>query len=372
MKILHVGLLKGGVDAYFRIILSHIGCDFDFVAVRGAYDGYMPYVRNGQEIKTYRTVARRSLNPLRDAWALLQVLWIIVKERPDLIHCHSAKGGVIGRTAAFLTGKRCVYTPHAFSFFAAKSERMKRLYLWIERHTRFHSCLIACSGTEQTLAVRQVGYPEQKAFLWNNSIPDVDAEMIEYPDGLADDEQYIVTIARPSYQKNPLMMVEIMSKVHKVLPEMKFYLLGSGNNVYAPLRDEMKAAIREYGLESVCRMLPWLPHREALGYLKYARLYLTTSLYEGLPIAVLEAMAFGKAVIASDVVGNRDCVQDGVNGLLIPMDSSSFADAVCELLEDDERRSRMGRNARKLFETEFMVGQRIRRLEEIYTAVYQA
>ena len=372
MKILHVGPLKGGIDAYFRIILSHIGCDFDFVAVRGADDGDRPYVRNGQEIKTYRIVTHRALNPLRDVWALLQVIWIIRKEHPDLIHCHSAKGGVIGRMAAFLTGKKCVYTPHAFSFFAAKSERMKRLYLWIERHTKFHSCLIACSKTERMLAIRQVDYPEKKVFLWNNSIPDVNVDMIEYPNRLADDEQYIVTIARPSYQKNTLMMVEIMNKVHKVLPRLKFYLLGAGDNVYAPLQDEMKELIRKYGLESVCKLLPWLPHKDALGYLKYAQLYLTTSLYEGLPIAVLEAMALGKAIVASDVVGNRDCVQNGVNGMLIPMESSSFADTICELLKDEDRRALMGKNARKLFETEFMVEQRIQQLESIYTKVYNA
>jgi glycosyltransferase involved in cell wall biosynthesis len=168
------------------------------------------------------------------------------------------------------------------------------------------------------------------------------------------------------------MMVEIMNKVHKVLPRLKFYLLGAGDNVYAPLQNEMKELIRKYGLESVCKMLPWLPHKDALGYLKYAQLYLTTSLYEGLPIAVLEAMALGKAIVASDVVGNRDCVQNGVNGMLIPMESSSFADTICELLKDEDRRALMGKNARKLFETEFMVEQRIQQLESIYTKVYNA
>jgi glycosyltransferase involved in cell wall biosynthesis len=222
------------------------------------------------------------------------------------------------------------------------------------------------------LAIRQVDYPEKKVFLWNNSIPDVNVDMIEYPNGLADDEQYIVTIARPSYQKNTLMMVEIMNKVHKVLPRLKFYLLGAGDNVYAPLQNEMKELIRKYDLESVCKMLPWLPHKDALGYLKYAQLYLTTSLYEGLPIAVLEAMSLGKAIVASDVVGNRDCVQDGLNGMLMPMESESFADTICELLKDEDRRALMGKNARKLFETEFMVEQRIQQLESIYTKIYHA
>lgn len=369
MKILHVGPLKGGVDAFFRIILANIGDGFEFVVINGADDECKPYVRNNHIIQSYRIVANRSLNPIRDAWALLQVIWIIWKVNPDMVHCHSAKGGVIGRTAAFLTGKKCVYTPHAFSFFAANSQRLKKIYLWIEKWTRFRSWLIGCSETERMLGVQQVGYSEEKAFRWNNSIPEVHTEEIKRPLGLSSDEKYIVTIARPSYQKNTLMMVEIMNKIHQICPDLKLYLLGAGDNVYAPMLDEMKVSVRKYGLSHVIHILPWLPHEEALGYIKYAQLYLTTSQYEGLPISVLEAMALGKAIVASDVVGNRDCIKDGYSGILLPLDVDRFVDKIVNLLNKQEEMVKLGRQARASFESDFFIEKQIGGLEAIYSHI---
>lgn len=372
MKILHIGPLKGGVDAYFRIILTHVSDDFEFVAISGADDEGEPYVRKGRQIPSYTIAARRSLNPFRDALALIQIIIAIHKEKPAIIHCHSAKGGVLGRTAAFLTGKKCVYTPHAFSFFAAKFQRMKKLYLWIEKWTKFHSWLIGCSETERMLGIQQVGYAAQKSFQWNNSIPEVHAEEIMRPEGLSQDEKYIVTIARPSHQKNTLMMVEIMNKVHQACPDMKFYLLGAGDNVYAPMLDVMKESVKKAGLEHVIRILPWLPHEEALGYLKYAQLYLTTSRYEGLPISVLEAMALGKTIVASDVIGNRDCIKDGYSGILLPLDVDRFASKIVELLQSKDEMKRIGSQARRCFETDFFIEKQMPKLEDIYTQIYNA
>ena len=283
------------------------------------------------------------------------------------MHCHSAKGGVIGRFAAFLTGRKSVYTAHAFSFLSAESSKKQKIFLMLEKIARLNSVLIGCAESEKDLAVEKVGYTEKNAFAWNNAISNITPKDIEEPQGLKQGEKFIVSIGRPSYQKNPLLMVETMKRVHDKHPDVKFYLVGVG--FYSPMLEDTKALITKYGLDDCFIMVPWLSRAETLGYLKHAMFYLTTSLYEGLPIAVLEALALGKAVISSYVLGNRDCVKDGCNGYLLPMDADAFAEKCCELIENEDLRNKLGTNSYTYFEESFLIDKRIGELENLYKKI---
>ena len=364
MKILHIGNLKSGIDTYVRNTVALASDDFEFVIVNGADDKNEPYMRHGKPLKQYTIDMYRKLNPWMDMRAVVQAMRVIRKEKPDLVHCHSAKGGVIGRFAAVLTGRKSAYTAHAFSFLSAKSAKKQRVFLLLEKMARLNSVLIGCSDSERDLAVEKVGYRPDKAFTWSNAIPAIKLEDIVEPNGLNPNERFVISIGRPSYQKNPLLMVEIMKRVHGKHPDVKFYLIGVG--FYSPMLDETKALVNKYGLDDFFVLVPWLSHVETLGYLRYAKVYLTTSLYEGLPIAVLEAMAMGKAIVSSDVIGNRDCVKDGKNGVLLPMDADKMADAICRLLEDEALRRNMGEASLRLFEKDFLIDNRIGDLESIY------
>lgn len=177
-------------------------------------------------------------------------------------------------------------------------------------------------------------------------------------------DKYVCYIGRPSYQKNPLFLVEVAKDVHILHPEVKFDLLGVG--YYSPELDSMKAKIAEYDLEEVISLFPWLDHKETLDHVKNSLFYLTVARYEGLPLAVIEAMSLGKAIVASDVVGNKDCVKDGYNGRLMPLEKDIFVKAICELVEDEAKRDLYGKNSRILFEQKFLITNRIQELEAIY------
>ncbi len=367
MKVLHIGNLKTGVDVCVRNIITYASTDFDFVVVNGADDRNEPYVRKDCNVRSYQICMFRALNPLNDIKALIQAIRIIKREKPDLVHCHSAKGGVIGRFAAFMTFRKSVYTPHAFSFLSAEKEWKSLVYRFYERFARLNSYLIGCSESERLMAIQQVGYSEQKAFSWTNSIPKINADNIVRPQNIDEDDNYIVTIARPCYQKNPMLMLEIMRQLHERYPHIKLYVVGA--DFYSPLQNEMQRMIKEYGMQETIKILPWVSHEEALGYLKYSLFYLSTSIYEGLPIAVLEAMALGKAIVASDVIGNRDCVKDCYNGRLLPMDADIFAKECCKLIEDKVLRIRMEENSFSLFGEKFLIEKRIGELETLYRKI---
>lgn len=140
------------------------------------------------------------------------------------------------------------------------------------------------------------------------------------------ENNYIVTIGRPSYQKNPFFLVDVIKGVHEQHPEALFYLLGVG--YYSPDLEKMTKKINEYGLENTIILKDWLDHDTTLQYVKKSILYLTVSKYEGLPLAVVEAMALGKCIVASRVVGNVDCVRDGYNGKVLELDVQIFVDTI--------------------------------------------
>lgn len=383
MKILHIGNLKSGIDTYVRNTVALASDKFEFVIVNGADDNSKPYMRHGKQVKTYSIDMYRALNPVKDMKAVMQAIKIIKKEKPDLVHCHSAKGGVIGRFAAFFTGTKVVYTAHAFSFLSAESAKKKQVFLLLEKIAKLNSYLLACSGSERELGIKVVGFKEKKAFAWNNAVPDADKgltrisqvsqissqknETSDLPVPKAG-ERYITSIGRPSYQKNPLFMVEVAHGIHLKHPDIKFYLLGVG--FYSPMLEDMKKLIHQYDMDDTFYLLPWLSHEETLKYVKGSMLYFMTSLYEGLPISVIEAMSLGKAIVASDVLGNKDCVRDGYNGYLLPLKEEVFVEKMNDLIENDEKRKEMEKNSRSYFETDFFIDNRIKALEDIYTEIY--
>lgn len=383
MKILHIGNLKSGIDTYVRNTVALASDKFEFVIVNGADDNSKPYMRHGIQVKTYSIDMYRALNPVKDMKAVMQAIKIIKKEKPDLVHCHSAKGGVIGRFAAFFTGTKVVYTAHAFSFLSAESAKKKQVFLLLEKIAKLNSYLLACSGSERELGIKVVGFKEKKAFAWNNAVPDADKGLtrisqisrIPSQNNEASDlpvpkegERYITSIGRPSYQKNPLFMVEVAHGIHLKHPDIKFYLLGVG--FYSPMLEDMKKLIHQYDMDDTFYLLPWLSHEETLKYVKGSLLYFMTSLYEGLPISVIEAMSLGKAIVASDVLGNKDCVKDGYNGYLLPLKEEVFVEKMNDLIENDEKRKEMEKNSRSYFESDFFIDNRIKALEDIYTEVY--
>lgn len=361
MKVLHVGQMIGGLGVYIRNTVTYISDEFEFVIVHGETDNSKPVMKTGKEVKEYTISLYRKLNPLKDLKGLIQVIRIIQKEKPDIIHCHSAKGGFIGRMAGFLTRSKTFYTPHAFSFLSTQNKIKKRIYLFLERMARLDSFLLACSESEKELGMEQVHYKEKRAYVWSNSVPD--AQTVP-PSDLKETSPYICYIGRPSYQKNPFFLVNVIREVHKAYPDIRFYILGVG--YYSPDLERMKRMITQYQLENTIELFPWLNHNETMGYVKNALFYLTTSRYEGLPLAVIEAMSLGKCIVASDVLGNKDCVKDGYNGYLLPLQENLFTKKIIELIEHPDLTETFGKNSRLLFEKDFLIQNRIPYLEVIY------
>lgn len=177
----------------------------------------------------------------------------------------------------------------------------------------------------------------------------------------------ICYIGRPSYQKNVQFLIEIVHSVVAKIPNAKFYLLGVG--YYSPDLAEVQSLIKKYELANYIELVEWLPQEEIFEYVSQADVYISTSLYEGLPLSVIEVMSLGKPIIATDVVGNRDCVFNGENGYLLPFDKDMFVEKIEELYSSADLRQKMGERSRELFLENFCIATQIDKLKQIYEEV---
>lgn len=361
MKILHVGQMIGGLDIYIRNSIVYNEADNEYVIVCGDKDKHAPVIRNGKEVSEYHISLYRSLNPFNDLKALIQAVKIIKKEKPDIVHCHSAKGGVIGRTAGWITGTPTCYTPHAFSFLCSPSNLKRSIYLTIEKFTKFKTYVMACSESEQELAKKEVGYDDKHAIVWHNAVPDAS---LEKGKPVEINAPFACYIGRPSYQKNVMFLLDVIKKAKDKGCNLKFILLGVG--YHSPELAEVKQKIKGLQLEDTITLMPWVSHADCMEYVRKSAFYVTTALYEGLPLAVIEAMSVGKAIVASDVVGNKDCVNNGVNGHLLPLKADSFSEKIVELANNKDLRDKMGKSSREIFLRDFYIENRIHLLQMNY------
>jgi len=363
---MHIGQMIGGLDVYIRNSITYSSGRNEYIIVHGKYDGCYPVVCQGKEVKFYPISLQRKLSLREDAIAIRDAIRLIRELKPDVIHCHSAKGGVIGRIAGFVTGTPTLYTAHAFSFLSSGNKMVRFVYKLVERMTKFHAYLLACSDSEMKLGRSIAKYRKTHALVWRNAVPepilDISKVSLNIPN-----HPYLCYIGRPSYQKNPLFLVNMIAQVHQQHPEVRFYLLGVG--YHSPDLEAMQREIRNKHLESYCFLMPWVNHNDAMAFLKHALFYVTVARYEGLPLSVIEAMAMGKCIVASKVVGNEDCVWDNVNGKLLKLDAKLFAKVICGLIENPEEVERMGLESRRLFEEEFRIENRIALLENIYEQI---
>ena len=368
MKILHIGQLIGGIDVYIRNVIANSHADVQYAIIYGEDDNPQLDFFKNHNVKLYTTALHRNLNVIDDLKAFFDILKVIHREHPDVIHCHSAKSGFIGRIVGAITHIKTFYTPHAFSFLSTPKYFKRLLYRLLEHSAIMSSYLLACSESERKLGVEIVGYPKDRALVWHNSIPKAPAINNFDVVGNYRFNDYICYMARPSYQKNPGFLLNVMSEVHKRLPHLRFCLLGIG--YHSPDLLFLKAGIAKLGLTGCVDMFSWLPHEICLEYIKHCKLYLTVSRYEGISLTALEAMSLGKVIVASDVVGNRDCVFNGQNGYLLPFDPSLFATKIAEIIRNDELRKRMEANSLRIFREKFFIDNRINELDKIYASDY--
>jgi glycosyltransferase involved in cell wall biosynthesis len=346
----------GGAQAYVASLLPALVDGFD-VAVAAHGDGPLRDAarRSGVRFLPLRHV-RRAINPWRDAVGLLELVRLLRRERPDILHASSSKAGVLGRLAAAAARVPIrIFTVHGWAF-TAHSGAAARLYRYADRLVRPLTTVTVCVAEHERatgLAARTCS--EARTIVIPNAIDAQAVPRTRRSRGLPQ----LVAVGRLKAPKDFVTLVRAVAE----LPEEPCELLIVGEG---PDRPALEAEIERLGLDGRVRLLG--ERGDVPELLAGAEAFVLSSASEGMPISVLEAMAAGLPVVASRVGGVPELVADGETGLLVPPGRpESLAEALGRLIADPELRHRLGDAGRIRVRERFHLGPFRRAHVELYS-----
>jgi glycosyltransferase involved in cell wall biosynthesis len=318
---------------------------------------------------------KHAVSPWWDLRALLALRRLLRAAAPDVVHTHSSKAGILGRWAAFLAGVPVVvHTAHGWSFNRTQPPSVRRTYVALERLTAgvtSRLLVVSRAGREEGLRCG-IARPSRYELLRSGIEVEatrataIDRDEVRASLGLLPHHLLVGTLACLKPQKAPLDFVRAAAEAHARCDRLRFLIAGDGE-----LRAEVQALIEELGLADVVRVLGW--RRDVGELLQAMDVFLLTSRFEGLPRAVVQAMAAGVPVVATAVDGTPEVVHDRRTGLLVPPDSPrEAAAAVLELARDEALRRSCAAAARTLVDGEFDIRLMVRRLERVYISLLEA
>jgi glycosyltransferase involved in cell wall biosynthesis len=348
------------------------GLEVDLVAgpTTGAEGSLEPRVAGEPGLFTCLPSLVRAVHPWRDARAYLALRRLFRERRPDLVHTHSGKAGVLGRLAAHAAGvPLIVHTIHGPSFGRFQGFLANALFKAAERRAgrvTTHFVVVAQAMAEQYLAAG-IGRPEQytrifsgfplEPFLTARNDPDLRARW-----GLAPDDFVVGKIARLFKLKGHDELLAVAPHLVRQCPWMKFLLVGDG-----PWRARLEARVRERGLERHVVFTGLVPPEQIPALVGVMDVVVHLSRREGLARALPQALAAGRPVIAYDCDGAGEVCRDGETGFLIaPGDLAALQRRLLELAADPRRRQQLGRQGQALVREWFPLERMIEELYQLY------
>lgn len=311
----------------------------------------------------------RQVNPYHDILCLLKLAHYIRKGKFTIVHTHSSKAGIIGRLAAKLAGVPIiVHTVHGWSFHDHMRPVVRYIYIFLERWiAQFTNAIVAVAQKDIEKGLKHGISCREKYHLIRSAIPldefdptKVDRNVIRAELGISLDVPVLGNVGRFSIQKNPLDWVHIAGLVGRSMPECHYLIVGDG-----PLNPEVKAALVEAGISD--RTILTGLRRDIPRLMAAMDVFLMTSLWEGLPRVIPQAMAMGLPVIANAVDGSSEAVIPGETGYLCPPGAyDTMAERCVELLRNHRLCIEMGMAAHDIASREFDVRKMVVQIDGLY------
>lgn len=310
----------------------------------------------------------REVSPIYDALCTLRLIAHFRHTRPDIVHTHSSKAGIVGRAAARGAGVPVVIqTAHGWGFHGAQPFLERALYVNLERATApLADAMIVVAEPNRALARELgIGHPEQ--FHLIRSGIELESYRRDEAAGRAIRAEFDVpadafvfgSVGRLSEQKAPLDAMDAFIRVAAAHPDAHYVLVGDG-----PLRDRVQARARAGGVETRVRFAGL--RRDVGAFLSAFDGFVLSSRWEGLPRVVPQAMAAGLPVVATAVDGTPEAVVEGVSGWLVPPgDVAALADRMVRLAVDPARAQAMGQEGLRRA-GEFSARRMVDQLADLY------
>ncbi|MDR2429260.1 MAG: glycosyltransferase family 4 protein [Candidatus Margulisbacteria bacterium] len=313
-----------------------------------AGEGSMEYLAKAKKLKTILLPELgREINWRKDLKTLWQLYKIIHREKPDIVHTHTAKAGAVGRLAAKLAGVPKIYhTFHGHVFHSYFGRLKTKIFILLEKFlARFTTKIIAISAKQKAeLAAYGIARPDKIAvirlgFELNKLQPAKNYWRRKYQ--LAPQIILIGIVGRLTAVKNHEYFLEIAREICRQTDKVRFIIIGDGE-----LREQLTASVKLKNLDNKVFLAGFL--NDARKIYSDLDIVVLTSRNEGTPVTLIEAMACGKPVVSAAVGGVADIIDNNRTGYLAPQDRPEvFARKILQLCQSKTLRKTIGQRARK-------------------------
>ena len=332
----------GGAQTVVVQLANTLCEQHDVVLVAGEGDGKIWEMVNPKVTQERCPYLQRAISPKNDILAAIRLRKIYKTYRPDVIHLHSSKAGVLGRIV--FPAKKVIYTVHGFD-----SIRLAfRKFLPIERALQSRAKAIVGVSQYDHFNLIQEKITHNVCTVYNG-LTTPDTSHIKQIDIFDKYDTVILTIARINKQKNPQLFIDVA----RLMPEYGFIWIGNLQEV------------TEFGeLPSNCHFLGNLINAGA--YCSKAKIFMLPSNYEGLPMVIIEAMSMGKPIVSSNVGGVSEIVRNYINGYALENNAELFAERIRYILNDKERYERFCAASLNIYKSELTVDKMVNGYLKLY------
>jgi glycosyltransferase involved in cell wall biosynthesis len=352
----------GGGESYLLSLVENLNHSRFEPVVLSFTDGQMVERLRSLGIQTHVIYTEKPFD-LR-VWGRVRKL--IEEEEIDLVHAHGTRAASNMFWAAKKLKCPFIYTCHAWSFHLDQNWAVKKLRIWGEQFLTTQADVTICGSKSNRETGRRL-FKNFDAIIINNAIdpkrfnPYGVYKNIRSELGIAPDEVLVASIARFTLQKQPLKLIAAFADVCKKVLNVTLLMVGDGEQ-----KEQAVKLIKKLMLQDKVMLQPF--RQDIPDVLAAVDIFVLPSLWEALPIALLEAMAMGKAVIATNVDGAPEIIEHGQNGLLIDLHEleKNISEALVRLCSDEALRTRLQQAAVESVSAAYNVETLAKKNEEVY------
>lgn len=316
---------------------------------------------------------QRAIHPSKDWRAYKQITKLLRDFAPDVVHTHSAKGGFLGRLAAWNLGIPCViHTIHGAPFYPYQNPLARNLYRWCEKYAakRCHRLISVADAMTDIMTQAGVAEPEKFVTIYSGMEvePLLEARRLHRDSmrrrfGFTDQHTVFIKIARLFHLKGHEDVIRAAKQVVSNFPNARWLFVGDGI-----LRESLEVKLRDEGLSEHFVFTGLVNPEEIPAHIAAADVLVHASYREGLARALPQALLTGIPAISYDVDGAREVVLDEITGYLVkPADIAGLASAMEKLAEAPEKRQRMGSEGQGRFTDRFRHETMTAQIRDLYT-----
>jgi len=359
----------GGAQRYVYDLATNISDNFSVIVASGeqGYDGELAKNLQTKNVKyIYLHHVKRAINPYHDFLAFWQIKKLIKQEKPDVVHLNSSKISILGSLAnksiVNLKSKiKIVYTVHGWVFNENLNYFKKLIYKILERFTaRFKDKIICLSEFEKNNTINNKIAPTEKISVIYNGREQINfltREQAREKLGIPKDAVAIGSIGNLYKNKGYEYLIKSMNRLQ--IADCRLQIIGEGLE-----SNNLKSEIRNQKLDDKIKIMGNIS--DAAKFLHAFDIYVCSSIKEGLPYTILEAMQAGLPIVSTNVGAIPEIITDSENGLLVePKNPKQLAEKIQYLINNPEIAKRLGENAKEKVK-KFSLEKMVKKTEEIY------